>query len=80
MVENFTELVDQWREIKKINLDQKKEKKIFSGFSLRKQAQFLYPKTKLIKDKFSSRFNELNGTDQILEAYNKILKSKMVGL
>ena len=79
LVENFTELVDQWREIKKINLDQNKEKKIFSGFSLERQAQFLYPKTKLIKDKFSSRFNELNGTDQILEAYNKIFKIKNGG-
>ncbi len=76
---NFKDLVDQWRDIKKINLDEKKEKKIFNGFSLEKQAQFLYPKTKLIKDKFSSRFNELNGTDQILEAYNKIFKIKNGG-
>ena len=57
----------------------KKEKKLFNGFSLEKQAQFLYPKTKLIKDNFSSRFNELNGTDQILEAYNKIFKIKNGG-
>ena len=33
----------------------------------------------MIKDKFSSRFNELNGTDQILEAYNKIFKIKNGG-
>tara|TARA_Y100001970_G_scaffold289659_1_gene420753 strand:+ start:3333 stop:4586 length:1254 start_codon:yes stop_codon:yes gene_type:complete len=79
LVENFAELVDQWREIKKINLDQKKEKKLFNGFSLEKQAQFLYPKTKLTKDKFSKRFNELSGTDQILEAYNKIFKIKNGG-
>ena len=57
----------------------KKRKKLFNGFSLEKQAQFLYPKTKLIKDNFSSRFNELNGTDQILEAYNKIFKIKNGG-
>ena len=49
-------------------------KKLFNGFSLEKQAQFLYPRTRLIKDKFSKRFNELNGTDQILEAYNKFFK------
>ena len=79
LAKNFTELVDQWIEIKKINLDEKKEKKLFNGFSLEKQAQFLYPKTKLIKDNFSSRFNELNGTDQILEAYNKIFKIKNGG-
>ena len=79
LAKNFTELVDQWIEIKKINLDEKQEKKLFNGFSLEKQAQFLYPKTKLIKDKFSSRFNELNGTDQILEAYNKIFKIKNGG-
>ena len=79
LVENFTELVDQWHEIKKINLDQKKEKKIFNGFSLERQAQFLYPKTKLIKDKFSKRFNELNGIDQILEAYYKVFKIKNGG-
>ena len=76
---NFIDLVDQWIEIKKINLDEKKEKKLFNGFSLEKQAQFLYPKTKLIKDKFSTRFNELCGTDQILKAYNKIFKIKNGG-
>ena len=79
LVKNFTDLVNQWRDIKKISLDEKKEKKLFNGFSLEKQALFLYPKTKLIKDKFSSRFNELNGTDQILEAYNKIFKIKNGG-
>ena len=79
LVKNFTDLVNQWRDIKKISIDEKKEKKLFNGFSLEKQALFLYPKTKLIKDKFSSRFNELNGTDQILESYNKIFKIKNGG-
>ena len=79
LVKNFIELVDQWREIKKINLEEKKEKKLFKGFSLEKQAQFLYPKAKLIKDKFSIKFNEFNGTDQILEAYNKIFNIKNGG-
>ncbi|MDA9734489.1 ribonuclease E/G [SAR116 cluster bacterium] len=79
LIKNFTDLVNQWRDIKKINLVEKKEKKLFNGFSLEKQAQFLYPKTKLIKDNFSSRFNKLNGTDQILEAYNKIFKIKNGG-
>ncbi len=31
LAKNFTELVDQWIEIKKINLDEKKEKKLFNG-------------------------------------------------
>ena len=79
LVKKFLELVDQWREIKKINLEEKKEKKLFKGFSLEKQAQFLYPKAKLIKDKFSIKFNEFNGTDQILEAYNKIFNIKNGG-
>ncbi len=79
LAKNFTELVDQWIEIKKTNLDEKQEKKLFNGFSLEKQAQFLYPKTTLVKDKFSTRFNELSGTDQILEAYNKNFKIKNGG-